>query len=145
MLSSFEKSDTISKNKRAKKTNNLFNQTVEHSFNMTKNGIALVAARSGGHILPGLTLAQKINTDNPMTPLLFFFCKNNLDEHIASQSTVPATHVFIKLENIPYKNPFKLLQFFLACTSSICARVDTFKTPPDRNSYQYGWISFYTR
>lgn len=79
---------------------------------MTKNGIALVAARSGGHILPGLTLAQKINTDNPMTPLLFFFCKNNLDEHIASQSTVPATHVFIKLENIPYKNPFKLLQFF---------------------------------
>lgn len=79
---------------------------------MTKHGIALVAARSGGHILPGLTLARSIHQENPSRPLLFFFSKNKLDEHIASQSSLNATHIFVKLENIPYKNPLKLIVFF---------------------------------
>lgn len=76
------------------------------------SAIALIAARSGGHILPGLTLAKKIHEENPAIPLIFFFSKNKLDARIAGQSTVPAEHIFIKLENVPYKNPVKLFLFF---------------------------------
>lgn len=76
------------------------------------SAVAIVAARSGGHILPGITLAKTMYDENPTIPLVFFLSKNKLDEHIASQSTIPATHFFIKLDNIAYKNPFKLLMFF---------------------------------
>ncbi len=49
---------------------------------MDKQTIAFVAGRSGGHILPALTLAQHIQTSNDQTEILFFTTAHPLDQAI---------------------------------------------------------------
>ncbi len=67
--------------------------------------LACVAGRSGGHILPCLTLAQHSNA----TTTLFFSTHAPLDQALLKNE--PIIHIPLKLNNIPYKNPLRWIPF----------------------------------
>lgn len=81
---------------------------------MNKQTIAFVAGRSGGHIIPALTLAQQIKAANEPTQILFFTTAHPLDQAIIKkQGSVINKHVMLKLGNVPFFNVFKILFFFI--------------------------------
>lgn len=86
-----------------------------------KTYIAVVAARSGGHILPGLTLAHEYCKSHPGTQILFFSTNHSFDKHIITTCSANTIHLSIPLDNVPkqiYKYPLFVLQciysFFLS-------------------------------
>lgn len=62
-----------------------------------KNNICFVAGKSGGHILPCLTLAEKHKTDHPESTLLFFSTDAPLDRSILSDHSLISNHVTLPL------------------------------------------------
>ena len=79
---------------------------------MNKQTIAFVAGRSGGHIIPALTVAQQLKNETNTTEILFFTTAHPLDMAIIKkQGSVITKHVPLKLGNIPYFNIFKILVF----------------------------------
>lgn len=82
------------------------------------HAIAFVAGRSGGHILPGLSLAQQFHAQNPENPILFFSTTNKLDMQIVGQTSLKVENIFFSLDNVPYKNPLKMLRFIYHFTYS---------------------------
>ncbi len=79
---------------------------------MNTQPIAFVAGRSGGHIIPALTLAQQIKKDEPRTPIIFFTTSYPLDLAIVKkQGAVINQHFSLKLGNVPFFNIFKILTF----------------------------------
>ncbi len=80
------------------------------------NTIAGVAARSGGHIIPCLTLIQKARNDD--TQVLFFTSHTELDSTIGKQFPWITTRVELTLENVPYKRPWRFPLFALQCILS---------------------------
>ncbi len=83
--------------------------------------IAVVAARSGGHILPGLTLANQYTATMPATEILFFATRNALDEKIIREQNVPVCLINLKLDTVPTRYyQWPLFVFYLMgaiCTS----------------------------
>ena len=64
-----------------------------------KNNICFVAGKSGGHILPCLTLAQQYKTDNPNNNILFFSTDASLDKSIISDQSYISHYVTLRLAN----------------------------------------------
>ncbi len=88
---------------------------------MNKQTIAFAAGRSGGHIIPALTLAQEIKAANQQAEILFFTTAHPLDQAIIKkQGGVIDKHVALKLGNIPFFNIFKILVFFINFTRAFC-------------------------
>ena len=84
---------------------------------MDKQTIAFVAGRSGGHIIPALTLAQHIKAFNEQAQILFFTTAHPLDQAIIKkQGAIITKHVALKLGNIPFFNIFKILVFIINFT-----------------------------
>ena len=83
----------------------------------TKSVVAFVAGRSGGHILPALTLAHKAKQEQKT--VLFFSTKHPLDQKIIKGSPAVNMHIPVSLIGFSLGNPFKLLlfiaQFIGAC------------------------------
>jgi len=78
---------------------------------MEKNNThCFVAGRSGGHIIPALTLARQAREKNPETKILFFSTAKTLDKKIISAAQIDWS-IALTLENIPFKK-FYLLPFF---------------------------------
>lgn len=79
---------------------------------MTTQSIAFVAGRSGGHIIPALTLAQQIKENNPDTNVIFFTTSYPLDLAIIKKQGTPINqHIALTLGNVPFYNIFKILIF----------------------------------
>ncbi len=68
---------------------------------------AFVAGRSGGHIIPALTLAEALVQKNSAHHILFFSAATALDRKIVATSANIHAHITLAVGNIPYKNPFK--------------------------------------
>lgn len=67
---------------------------------MNKNTICFVAGKSGGHIVPCLTLIPRYRyKDHPLS-VLFFSSNTLLDEKIISQSTDVSLHIKLPLNTI---------------------------------------------
>jgi len=82
---------------------------------MKTHTIAFVAGRSGGHILPALTLAQRFKADNPAAEIIFFTTAHHLDMAIIKkQGSIVQKHVPLKLGNVPFFNIFKCFMFLIA-------------------------------
>lgn len=82
---------------------------------MNKQTIAFVAGRSGGHIIPALTLVKQIKSQNPTCEILFFTTAHPLDlAIIKKQGTFINKHIALKLGNVPFFNIFKILAFLIA-------------------------------
>lgn len=86
--------------------------------------IAFVAGRSGGHILPALTLAQKIKLTQPTTQILFFSSVTDIDKALLKQSRhIVDHHTSIRLSNMPssiHKRILYCFPFVAACIKSLC-------------------------
>ena len=67
--------------------------------------ICCVAGRSGGHIIPCLSWAHQNNART----ILFFSTHNALDKQLLKDELVK--HIPLTLNNIPYKNPLRMIQF----------------------------------
>ncbi len=65
--------------------------------------ICFVAGKSGGHIIPCLTLAQQYITNNKGTPLLFFSNKTPLDKKILCGKSIISQHVMLSISPFFYK------------------------------------------
>lgn len=74
--------------------------------------ICFVAGKSGGHIIPALTLAQKAREKHEQTHILFFSTASSLDKKITEATSTINQHISLALENVPYKRPWRFPIFF---------------------------------
>lgn len=85
--------------------------------------ICFVAAKSGGHIIPCLTLAAQYKTSHPTIKIMFISARNKLDHQLTHNHPAIDKNLYIKLNNVPYKKFYKLPIFF----SQLCwATLKTF-------------------
>lgn len=93
---------------------------------MNKHTIAFAAGRSGGHIIPALTLAQTYKATDPDLAILFFTTHYPIDMAIIKKhGSIVTKHVPLKLGNVPFFNIFKILFF---CLSFVRAFFKAFST-----------------
>ena len=74
--------------------------------------ICVVAGKSGGHIIPGLSYAQKMLKSDPDQDLLFFSTHSPLDKKLLQGNKLVTDYVPLTLGNIPYKKFYKFPLFF---------------------------------
>jgi len=117
-------------------------QCIKKQIMKKKKTICFVAGKSGGHLIPALTLAKKFSKQNKNTFVLLFTTKSILDKKIVSESNSINKNVYINLGNITYKNPLKLLRFAI---HSIIAFFKSFfhlcKTRPQKVVSLGGYVS----
>lgn len=78
---------------------------MEHST----NNYCIVGGGSGGHIIPGLTIAENYKLQNPDTTILFFTSASKLDKEIInSQKSIISHHVPLEITPPPIKKPWNL-------------------------------------
>lgn len=67
-----------------------------------KNGsICCVAGKSGGHLIPALTLARQYREKHPSAHVLFFSTDTPLDRHIVQKSGIVSEYIPLSLGNVP--------------------------------------------
>lgn len=66
--------------------------------------VCYVAGRSGGHIIPALTLAKQFVETHKGARILFFSTNTQLDRLLIKQSAVVSLHQPLNLDNIPRHN-----------------------------------------
>jgi UDP-N-acetylglucosamine--N-acetylmuramyl-(pentapeptide) pyrophosphoryl-undecaprenol N-acetylglucosamine transferase len=77
--------------------------------------ICIVAGKSGGHIVPGLTIAQQKKADNSDLRVIFFSTNSSLDKKIIDTAAVKnLVHYSLPFSSIPYRKPWKIPLFFYA-------------------------------
>jgi len=70
-------------------------------INSKKNRtLCFVAGKSGGHIVPCITLARQAKEKNESLQILFFSTSSSLDMHILENNTIVNTHVPLPLETL---------------------------------------------
>ena len=87
-----------------------------------KSRIAIAAARSGGHIIPGMTLAQQYCKQQQGAEIIFFSTNHAFDQKLISEHTWPVHNISLSLDNVPkrwYQYPIFLAQFLGSLTKSI--------------------------
>jgi UDP-N-acetylglucosamine--N-acetylmuramyl-(pentapeptide) pyrophosphoryl-undecaprenol N-acetylglucosamine transferase len=70
--------------------------------------LCFVAGRSGGHLIPALTLAQQKKQKNTALKVLFFSSHRALDRHIVGSCEAVDYYVPLKLNNVPLRKPWLL-------------------------------------
>jgi len=77
-----------------------------------KNNVhCFVAGRSGGHLVPALTLARRARTKDAAAQILFFSTSTHLDKQITGAAQDIDWHVPLTLGNVPYKQWYRLPLF----------------------------------
>ena len=88
-------------------------QPMEHTTDLIhKQRLCFVAGRSGGHIIPCLTLAKQHRLQNPSYEIMFFSTHAQLDQHLLHNDSTITHHIPLTLENVPLKKFWKLPRFF---------------------------------
>jgi len=86
---------------------------------MNHSSVTFVAGKSGGHIIPGLTIAHTLKNTNSTTHIHFFTTNAVLDGHILSKATYVDTHRALPLGSIQlcswWKYPWYLVQAAYSC------------------------------
>lgn len=88
------------------------------------HNICYVAGRSGGHMLPALTLARQHKDQYPHAQVLFIATTASLDTKILSHATVIDTSLHLSLGNVPaswLRRAFYLVQMMRAFVVSLYA------------------------
>jgi UDP-N-acetylglucosamine--N-acetylmuramyl-(pentapeptide) pyrophosphoryl-undecaprenol N-acetylglucosamine transferase len=75
--------------------------------------ICFVAGKSGGHILPCITLAQQAVNKHPDYEVLFFSTDSTLDKQLLSGNPIIKNHIQLKLGSLPYGKLFSYPFFFI--------------------------------
>lgn len=74
--------------------------------------ICFVAGRSGGHIIPALTLAQNLKDTDKNIKTIFFSTNSTIDKKILKHNKTVDIHIELSLKNVPYKKIFRYPIFF---------------------------------
>lgn len=89
---------------------------------MSKQTISFVAGKSGGHIIPCLTLAQQYQDKHPKIKVLFFSSNTALDRKILAKHRTVNRHIPFPLTTFRvsqiYRYPFVILQVVYAFIGS---------------------------
>jgi len=108
-----------------------------------KKTVCFVAGKSGGHIIPALTLAQKLVEKDKNTHILFFSTDSPIDKKILQNNKIVHRHVALVLQNVPYK---KLLRFPIFLAHMLYATIKSFfiflKNRPEKVISMGGYVSF---
>jgi UDP-N-acetylglucosamine--N-acetylmuramyl-(pentapeptide) pyrophosphoryl-undecaprenol N-acetylglucosamine transferase len=106
------------------------------------NNICFVAGKSGGHILPALTLAAQHKKQFPKSSILFFSTSSTLDKQIIGpQSTIDA-YIPLELENLPRSKIYQLPRFGLSVLKAFFRAVQELRRlRPTRVISMGGYIS----
>jgi UDP-N-acetylglucosamine--N-acetylmuramyl-(pentapeptide) pyrophosphoryl-undecaprenol N-acetylglucosamine transferase len=86
------------------------------------HSITFVAGRSGGHILPAITLAQQHKKKNPDFHIFFMSTSTPLDYALINKHSFIIHHIPFNLNNIPsniLKYPLYCLQITIVCLKSL--------------------------
>jgi len=78
---------------------------------MKKKYICFVAGRSGGHIVPALTLAQDLKHENPENNIIFFSTKSGVDKSLLQNHQTLTRWIPLNLANFPRKKLYRYPQF----------------------------------
>lgn len=110
---------------------------------MDNQTIAFVAGRSGGHIIPALTIAQQLKASDSKTHILFFTTAHPLDQAIIKkQGSIINKHIALKLGNVPFFNIFKILVFIINFTRAFFRSISALREyKPQRVIGMGGYIS----
>lgn len=116
---------------------------MHEKISMTTQSIAFVAGRSGGHIIPALTLAQQIKEHDSSTHIIFFTTSYPLDQAIIKKhGNHIGQHIPITLGNVPFFNIFKIIMFSLNLCRAFYKSWKTLRqTRPSRVIGMGGYIS----
>lgn len=86
------------------------------------NALCFVAGRSGGHLVPALTIAQQYKESDPTLSIIFISTATELDKKILTAAKVVDHYYSFKLDNLPGKKlwryPRFLYDFMHACWHS---------------------------
>lgn len=91
---------------------------------MTMNSkmLCFVAGRSGGHLIPALTLAKELHTSKAVSTLIITTA-TQLDKNIMSSAPYVTHHAALSLSSLS-KNPFK---FLLVCLQGFMAFISSYR------------------
>ena len=84
--------------------------------------IAIAAARSGGHIIPGMTLAHHYCLQHLGTEIIFFSTDQAFDQKLLSEHTWPVHNISLSLDNVP-KRWYQYPIFLGQCISSLAKSI----------------------
>lgn len=77
--------------------------------------ICYVAGKSGGHIVPALTLAQQFKHDFPSGTVLFFSTDSPLDQSLLANNALVDIHQPLTLGNVPRRTMLAWPKFLVHC------------------------------
>ncbi len=87
---------------------------------MSKNTLCFVAGKSGGHIIPCLTLADQHCLKNPDTNILFFSTQLPLDKAIISANNNVSYHITLPLSSANVQSFFHRFVIVWNAVRSLC-------------------------
>jgi len=85
---------------------------------MTQKTLCFVAGKSGGHIIPCLTLAEMYRQEDSDLKILFFSTNALLDKHIISNNTYISCHISLPLQSIKGINFIDYIKIFFNIINS---------------------------
>ena len=88
--------------------------------------IIIVAGRSGGHILPGISLAKQYKRDNPNVEITFISTEKALDQEIVNNESIIDHRKTIAVGDVPqrfYKYPLFMLKILFAAITSMISMI----------------------
>ena len=100
---------------------NMINKKANDSWHhgKKKSSICFVAGRSGGHIVPCLTLAQQYKEQHPDAHVLFFCSTKPIDATVMRQQGAHITTItYLPLIQITSRSPRTLMRFAWSCMQS---------------------------
>ena len=86
---------------------------------MKKHYICYVAGRSGGHIVPAVTLAEQYKKNNPDAHVVFISTNTAVDKSLTDTEQIIDHNIHVSLNNVPGKKFHKYPQFFYQLCTSI--------------------------
>lgn len=104
--------------------------------------LCFVAGKSGGHIIPCLTLAQQIKNKNPLTRVLFFSTTAPIDTLIIGSSKNVDTHISLPLETVSVRKWQAVPALCLLLVRSLCISFyQLYKNKPSKVVTTGGYIA----
>lgn len=91
----------------------------------SSSSVCFVAGRSGGHIVPCLTMAHQIKQEHPDIKIIFFSTHTPLDITILQNSSDIKNHIPLPIDPVPsYRKPLHLMRWLY---SMVQAWITSFK------------------
>lgn len=84
---------------------------MENKKNIKAHRICFVAGKSGGHILPCITLAQQAINKHPNYEVMFFSTTTSLDKQLINGNAIIKHYIPLKLEAFPKKKLYLYPRF----------------------------------